>query len=110
MADPARFVRQVLLPEIGEAGQARIAATVASVDGEGLAHEVATLYARGAGFREVAPGVIDRESLAPSSLVTHAAARDVLAGARATLAVMRGTRADDRAPALGETAKPPLEA
>ncbi len=84
-----RFVRQVLLPEIGEPGQRRIAAATASVGGEGLAHEVATLYATGAGFAAIAPGPIDVTALAPPSIVTTAPARAVLAGARAALAELR---------------------
>jgi hypothetical protein len=84
-----RFVRQVLLPEIGEPGQRRLAAATASVGGEGFAHEVAALYTEAAGFAAVGPGPIDVEALAPSSIVTTAAAREMLAGARAALAEMR---------------------
>jgi molybdopterin/thiamine biosynthesis adenylyltransferase len=84
-----RFVRQVLLPEIGEAGQRRLGAATASVAGAGLAHEVAARYAEAAGFGAVAPGPVDVAALAPASVVTTAAAREVLAGARAALAEIR---------------------
>jgi len=84
-----RFVRQVLLPEIGEAGQGRIGAATASVAGDGMAHEIAVRYAEAAGFRAVAAGPVDVEALAPASLVTSPAARAVLAGARAALAELR---------------------
>jgi hypothetical protein len=91
----ARFVRQILLPEIGEAGQRRIEAASAAVAGDGLAHEVASRYAKGAGFTGVRPGAIEVDALAPAGIVTEPSARQVLAGARAALAEMRR--------ALGET-------
>ena len=84
-----RFVRQVLLPEIGEAGQRRLGAATAAVAGAGLAHEVAVRYVEAAGFGAVLPGPIDVEALAPAEIVTNASARDVLAGARAALAELR---------------------
>ncbi len=37
-------------PEIGEAGQRRLGEATAAVAGEGLAHEIASRYAEGAGF------------------------------------------------------------
>ncbi len=87
----ARFLRQVLLPEIGEAGQQRIEASSAAVAGAGLAHEVASRYALGAGFGAVTGGRIDVDALAPGAVVSSGsqAAREVLAGARAALAAMR---------------------
>ncbi|APR81366.1 Hypothetical protein A7982_06713 [Minicystis rosea] len=84
-----RFLRQVLLPEIGEAGQRRLSASVAAVGGDGLAHEVAARYAEGAGFASIAPGPVDVEALAPAAIVKNAEARAVLAGSRAALAEMR---------------------
>lgn len=85
----ARFVRQVLLPEIGEAGQRRIEASSARVAGDGLAHEIAALYAAGAGFGAVTAGAVDVALLAPPDVVASASAREVLAGARAALSEMR---------------------
>jgi hypothetical protein len=85
----ARFVRQVLLPEIGEAGQQRLLAASAAVAGDGLAHEVASRYATGAGFGGLGPGAIDVDALAPADRITDPSARQVLAGARAALAEMR---------------------
>ena len=84
----ARFVRQVLLPEIGAEGQRRLEAAVAAVGGDGLAHEIAARYAAGAGFGGLQAGAVDVDALAPASLVTHDPARQVLAGARAALAEM----------------------
>ena len=89
MSEAARFVRQILLPEIGEAGQRRIGAATAAVAGDGLAHEVAVRYVEAAGFGAVAAGGVDVAALAPASLVTDAHARAVLAGARAALAELR---------------------
>jgi hypothetical protein len=90
-----RFVRQVLLTEIGEAGQARICAATARVSGEGLAHAIAARYAEGAGFAAVAEGAIDVDALAPSSIVTDPRARQIVAGSRAALAeIRRAARAD----------------
>ncbi|AUX24659.1 thiamine biosynthesis protein ThiF [Sorangium cellulosum] len=91
MIDP-RYLRQVLLAEIGPEGQARLGAATARVLGEGaapLAHEVAARYARGAGFGALAEGAIDVDALAPADLVRAPAARAVLAGARAALAELR---------------------
>jgi hypothetical protein len=81
----------VLLPEIGAEGQRRIGASVANVAGDpgSVAHEVASLYALGAGFSAVAPSPIDVAALAPEPLVTSPAAREVLAGARAALGEIR---------------------
>ena len=78
-----------MLPEIGESGQARIAGASAHVGGDGLAHEIAARYAEGAGFASVGEGAIDVDALAPPSLVTSPAAREVLAGSRAALAQIR---------------------
>lgn len=90
MSDNARYVRQILLPQIGAEGQARIEAATAAVGGRGLlSHEVAELYARAAGFRAVAPGAVDVGELAPLSDVRSMAAREVLAGSRAALAAIR---------------------
>lgn len=94
MSDCARFLRQMLLAEVGEAGQARLAAAVADVGapsegGPALAHDVASRYARGAGFARVEAGAVDVDELAPLAMARVAAAREVLAGSRAALASMR---------------------
>ena len=91
--DP-RWMRQVLLPEIGPAGQARIGRAAAPVLAAGraespLAHEVAERYARGAGFGALVPGAVDVAGLAPEDVVSSPAAREVLAGSRAALAAIR---------------------
>lgn len=93
--DP-RWLRQVLLPEIGPSGQARIAAAAARVlpgpadpEADALAHEIAERYARGAGFGALLPGPIGVAALAPETAATSPSARSVLAGARAALAAIR---------------------
>lgn len=85
----ARFVRQMLLPEIGIEGQARIGQATAAVGGASPAHEIASLYAAGAGFASIAAGPIDVDALAPRAIVSSPAAREVLAGSRAALAALR---------------------
>jgi molybdopterin/thiamine biosynthesis adenylyltransferase len=94
----ARYLRQVLLPEIGAEGQRRIAASAARVKGDAssLAHEVASLYARGAGFAALEAGPIDVAALAPETIVRDPAAREVLAGARAALGEMRRAIAEEK--------------
>ena len=85
----ARFVRQMLLPEIGIEGQARIGQATAAVGGASPAHEIASLYTAGAGFASIAAGPIDVDALAPRAIVSSPAAREVLAGSRAALAALR---------------------
>ena len=85
----ARFVRQMLLPEIGIEGQARIGQATAEVFGASPAHAVARLYAEGAGFGALTAGSIDVDALAPTAIVSSPAAREVLAGSRAALAAIR---------------------
>jgi molybdopterin/thiamine biosynthesis adenylyltransferase len=92
--DP-RFVRQVLLPEIGEAGQAAIGRASAALAGPpgDLAHAVASDYAAAAGFARVTAGVIDVDALAPAAITRDPSARAVLAGSRAALAAVRAALA-----------------
>lgn len=88
MIDRARHLRQILVAEIGEAGQERIARAEARVLGPGLAHEVAARFASGAGMARLLPGEIDEAELAPA-FVTQPGARKVLAGSRAALREIR---------------------
>jgi molybdopterin/thiamine biosynthesis adenylyltransferase len=83
-----RYARQVLVAEIGEAGQVRLKAATARLAGAGLAHEIATAYAARAGIGAVEPGPVDEAALAPEFLKLSAA-RAVLAGSRAALAAIR---------------------
>jgi hypothetical protein len=93
--DAARYLRQMLLPEIGKGGQARIGMATARVGaptGDArapLSHEVAVRYALGAGFGAIEPGSVDIATLAPADVVRAQPAREVLAGARAALAAIR---------------------
>ncbi len=81
----ARYVRQIMLREVGTHGQASIAAATARVGGSAIAE----LYALRAGFSDVGPGSPDVDVLGPSDVVRAPAARDLLAGARATLLEVR---------------------
>ena len=106
MSSAARFLRQVLLPEIGAEGQRRIGESAAHVGGDGasLAHEIGSLYARGAGFAQILPGPIDVAELAPEHLAREPTAREVLAGARAALRELRRAAAFERAEDRGSPA------
>jgi hypothetical protein len=86
--DRRRYVRQVLVAEIGEAGQARLAGGVAPLSGPGLAHEIAAAYASRAGIGSVVSGPVDVGALAPAFL-EEPAARAVVAGSRAALSSLR---------------------
>lgn len=88
MIDRARLLRQILVAEIGEAGQERISKAGARALGEGLAHEVAARFATGAGFAKVEAGELDESALAPA-FVRLPAARKVLAGSRHALSEIR---------------------
>lgn len=89
MNGEARYLRQILLAEIGREGQARIGMSAARVAGEGLRHEIAGQYARGAGFKAIEPGEIAMEELAPNTVILSPVCREVCAGARAALSAMR---------------------
>jgi len=96
VSERSRFVRQMLLAEIGESGQARLGSAVAHIAGQGLAHEIATAYATRAGIGTIVPGAIDEATSAPSFLESSAA-RAVVAGSRAALASMRAALGLDAA-------------
>ena len=88
--DAARYLRQLLLADVGAAGQARIGAARARVGGDTPAHVVAELYARRAGFAGVDPAASgeldgDAASNAEAVDVRTPAARAVLSGARLAL-------------------------
>jgi hypothetical protein len=88
-ADLSRWVRQTMLVEVGERGQRALSAADARVLGPTFAHEVAALYARGAGFGSTSEGEIDAAVSAPSEIVETPEAAAVLAGARAALEEIR---------------------
>lgn len=94
--DAERFVRQILLPEIGPSGQALIHRSAAAVAGDGLAAEVAIRYARTAGFGAVTDGALDLDALAPRAVCAFGESRAVVAGARAALAEIRAALGRER--------------
>ena len=95
--DP-RFLRQVILVEVGPAGQRRIARATAALAGDGLGHEIAARYAARAGFARIEPGAVDAldaDALAARAIVTNEPAREVLAGSRAALrAILAAARGE----------------
>lgn len=89
LSDRARFARQILVPEIGDLGQARLCASTFDVGA--LAPEaaaVARLYLERAGLREVTTEADAAPSAGPAA--------DALAGAR--FAVERIREALERVP------------
>lgn len=93
MNDP-RTLRQRLVAEIGEAGQAKIVAARAVVAGNGLAAEVERRYLEGAAFGavEVEPsGVAPIPAIAASldAIGGDESAQDVILGAARALAQIR---------------------
>lgn len=94
--DEARFLRQMLLPEVGVVGQALIQRGSAAVGGQGLANDVAIRYVRTAGIGTVTDGAIDVDLLAPPAVCAYEPSRAVVAGARAALAELRAALGRDR--------------
>ncbi|HKQ67748.1 MAG TPA: hypothetical protein VJT73_00340, partial [Polyangiaceae bacterium] len=82
-----RYVRQTIVAGIGDDGQSRIERAEVALGGEGLRHDVATVYAVRAGVLRVVHGSIDESSLAPSFL-ENPAARAVASGARAATSAL----------------------
>ena len=81
-----RWARQIQLGEVGEAGQARIAAATARVPTEDvLTSLVARAYAERAGFGAIVAG----PSEDVPAFVEHPAARAVIAGSLAALREIR---------------------
>lgn len=108
VGDPSagRYVRQVLLREVGAAGQARVAAAHVVVTGQGVAARVCALYLAGAGVGRLTvsgPLIDDVRSLNPEVDVRAARGRarsfDAYIGAEQTaVAVPRtGRPVDDGA-------------
>ena len=84
----SRFTRQIRLADVGEAGQAKLAAARVALRTEGFARTIEERYLRAAGV-----GVAEAESQLPKLAVDlglrHTAAREVAEGAYAALVAMR---------------------
>jgi hypothetical protein len=91
----ARFVRQVLVSEIGAAGQAAIERAVVELVAEGLTATVFRAYTEGAGFREVRVHPPTRHAAAPVAAPTGAPT-EVLDGARAAVRAITATLQAER--------------
>lgn len=88
----ARFGRQMRLPEVGEAGQARLANAEVRLDAGGFARTIAVRYLERAGVRVDANERTDAERRPPIDLgVSHVAAREVAEGAMEALLAVRTT-------------------
>ena len=86
MTADVRFLRQILVAEIGDDGQAALGRSVARVAHAGLAGDVARTYAERAGFASVEAN--DEAPVAPA-FVVDAAARAVVEGALSALDEIR---------------------
>ncbi|MAQ13293.1 MAG: hypothetical protein CMN30_00635 [Sandaracinus sp.] len=92
LSDRARFARQLLVPEIGEAGQAKLSATrfsVAALAPEAAA--VARLYLERAGLREGDPDEVREAAREIPCAAGEDPAADALAGARFAVRTIRDT-------------------
>ncbi len=89
--DRLRFMRQMRLPEVGEAGQARLSSTILPLTTEGFAAEVEARYLRGAGaaVQLGAPPLRRIGGNVPELGLDDAAAREVAEGALAALVALR---------------------
>jgi hypothetical protein len=90
----SRYARQAILPEIGEAGQARIAAATAVVRARGAAAEIAKRYLVAAGFGAVHVEEAS-DAIAPPFDARDASARAVAEGAYRALVELRKAIACD---------------
>jgi hypothetical protein len=97
--DAERFLRQLVLPEIGQAGQRAIGAATARVLGPSGANEVARVYAERAGFEQLAEAPLPLEAGVPGDWVETEAAKEVLAGSRAAARAIVAALARDGAKA-----------
>jgi hypothetical protein len=88
----ARFVRQLLVSEIGAAGQAAIESAVVELVAEGLTARVFRAYAEGAGFRAVRVHPPTHYAATPVAAPTGAPT-EVLDGARAAVRAITTTLA-----------------
>ena len=83
-----RFTRQIRLKDVGEAGQARLAAASIAPRTTGFARTIEETYLRAAGVGVSSTAAPAEETPADLSL-RHAAAREVADGAHAALVAMR---------------------
>lgn len=87
----AQLARQMRLPEVGEAGQRRLAAAEVELQADGFARSIELAYLRRAGIEPVERA---REGAAvarprPDLGLRHAAAREIADGAMSALASVR---------------------
>ncbi len=99
--DPRRFSRQTRLPEIGAAGQARLASASIALRSAGLARVVEERYVRASGLRvddehpTIDPARVDLADVAVLGL-RHPAARDVAEGSLRALVALRAALSEPK--------------
>jgi hypothetical protein len=87
--DRRRYTRQVRLPEIGEAGQARLCAAKVTLATDGFARSIEERYLRASGVDPIEP-VGGSATAMPLDLgLRHEAAREVADGALRALVAIR---------------------
>ena len=89
MNDRLRYTRQTRLPEIGETGQARLAAATVSARTEGFARSIETAYLRAAGVGRIEEDDTGEVVEVAALGIRDPAAREVAEGALAALVTMR---------------------
>lgn len=87
--DRLRYTRQIRLPEIGEAGQARLAESAVAPSAEGYARVIETTYLTLAGVGRIAEGRGDAHADVEALQIRDPAARDVAEGALLALVALR---------------------
>ena len=87
------YQKQILLPEIGAAGQRKIMGQRAPLPRGGWAGEVAEIYAKRAGFAAVEPGATAMP--APPEWLSSGASRSLMAGSLAALHALRAALEKD---------------
>lgn len=92
--DRLLYTRQVRLPEVGEAGQARLAAATAPLGAAGFARTIEAKYLERAGLATVESGTPASVDVASLGLQNEAA-REVGEGALRALAVLRNVLLGD---------------
>ena len=93
--DRLRYGRQTRLPEIGEAGQARLSGAKVALGGEGFARTIEERYVRGFGGAIADDG--PTHPVDPAILgIEHDAARGMGEGALRALVALRGILEEPR--------------
>lgn len=85
----AQLARQMRLPEVGEAGQLRLAAAQVELQAEGFARVIETTYLRRAGIDPIDHGSHGSARPRLDLGLRHASAREIADGAMSALVSVR---------------------